>query len=247
MTNSDKLRMYGENAATFLIFQALSTAPGAMKEVFLDNLKHFGQGNKKKWKNITGLDTWLFANFGKRHGFGEPDVLILAGGHVFWIEVETKIDCHKKLPALEKSLLQMWRFSLLQSAITEGPKKHKGSLYFKGKTLTDKWEQRPASVALKGHRALQQVWKKIKYAGHGENDHYVLFSINKPSGAKGLKYGEAIKKAAENISQAKANGLSMIPVERCWYAHWESDLKKKFTKTTGHELDLDAQYVRIKG
>jgi len=36
--NHSKLRMNGENAATFLIFQAFASSNNAMRDVFLQNL-----------------------------------------------------------------------------------------------------------------------------------------------------------------------------------------------------------------
>src|SRR2546428_12237913 len=79
-------RGYGENAGTFLIFQALAAKPRALPDVFVRRLKQFGTGQKNsKWGLLSPAAIWLFPNFGKGRGFGEPDALVLAGKYAFWV------------------------------------------------------------------------------------------------------------------------------------------------------------------
>jgi hypothetical protein len=76
------LHYYGENSATFLIFQALCR-DGKIKKL-LGTLQAAGDGHKidEKLFDHEDVDVWLFPNFGKRHGFGEPDALVTQGGQV---------------------------------------------------------------------------------------------------------------------------------------------------------------------
>lgn len=245
MSHSTKLRMYGENAATFLIFQALTTTPGAIENVLLRNLKQFGSGKKLKYRQVKEVELWLFPNFGKGSGFGEPDVILLADEDVFWIEVETSIDCQRAAPALRKSLLQLRRFRLLQAALARGSKRFNDSRRIVGKTINDKWQPRPASVRLAGHGVLRQLVRRLGLAGTNNRDHYVLFTINKPKGPGGaVSYNVALK--LETDGQQEIAGIERLSTDRCWYAYWHGDLQSTFDKTYGCRLNFDEQYVRIK-
>ncbi|MEQ9379887.1 MAG: hypothetical protein RJP95_03435 [Pirellulales bacterium] len=240
--------MYGENAATFLIFQALAEAVDGIQDVFLPNLKKFGTGRTKSWPPATDIEVWLFPNFGKGRGFGEPDALVLAGKDLFWIEVETTIDCQRNMAALRNTLVQLWRFRLLQTAINDGPKTVNGSLRIVGQTLTNARVSRDASVRLSGHGVLQRIRRRLELAGKAKRDHYVLITVNKPKGKGRSKelYAKTLYRQAEELSEGYPRDVPRLPLDRCWYAYWNGDLEPNFAKQTGKPLKLGERYVRIK-
>lgn len=246
MAESTIFRAYGENAATFLIFQALAMKPGALTDVFLARLKRFGTGKPTEWGDLTELEVWLFPNFGKGSGFGEPDVLVLAGRNAFWIEVETTINCRTGVPALRSSLLQLWRFRLFQEAISHPARTKRGSRRIVGVTLNNERIERPAEVRLAGHGVLQRIQQRLRHAeGH---DHYVLFTVNKPKGEgeAGSEYAEALANEATKLGDGYRDSLARLDLQRCWYAYWKGDLENKFNDLGEPILDLDEHYVRIK-
>lgn len=243
------IQMYGENGATFLLFQSLALRPDGIRDILLSNLKRFSNGRPAGdlFKKITNKDieVWLFPNFGKSRGFGEPDVLILADEHVFWVEVETESDFQYGLPSLQKSLVQLWRFKLFQDALKEGRKKTKKSWRILGKTLTDEREMREANVMLKGHGALQTLYTRLNKAGLAGKDNYVLFTISEPRGTGngGDAYQVALARQTRQLCEGYRNEIKPLPVEKCWYAYWRGDLRPKWPKGDGFPDDFDNQYV----
>ncbi len=79
------LYAYGENGFTFLLFQKILGSNELFKSL-LSNLKRFSDGaifgtlNKDAFNSnlpTKDFEIWLFPNFGKGSGFGEPDVIAL--------------------------------------------------------------------------------------------------------------------------------------------------------------------------
>jgi len=241
-------RAYGENSATFLIFQALAMKSGALADVFLANLKNFGDGKKFRGEKLTEPEIWLFPNFGKGSGFGEPDVLILAGKYVFWIEVETTINCQKRLPSLRNTLLQLWRFRLFQDALSRSAKARLGSRRIVGRTLSNNHIERPAEVRLKGHGVLQAIRNKLKKASEDGRHHYVLFTVNKPKGegGDGRPYAKVLADELQGLGDGYRKALPRLDAKHCWYAYWHGDIESTFNDAEGPRLILSDSYVRIK-
>lgn len=244
MKEAIRFRAYGENAATFLIFQALANCPHALDQVFVKNLKRFGTGRAfKRCMPGPSIDSatevWLFPSFGKRYGFGEPDAVILIGEYVFWVEVETGLNHRTGQAQFRSSLLQLQRFWNLQRAIVEGARNSKGSRRFVGTIQGDSERTRVAQLKLAGHGVLKKIWRRLQAAGRGNNDHYVLFTIDKPRGK-----GSGESSYARMLSREVAS-VGKLPAERCWYAYWKGDIERK-AQVGGVMLKLDEEYVRIK-
>ncbi len=126
----EKFHCYGENSFTFLLFQALRRTeifPQGRFRHLLSQLLQFGNGNHFNLdiSQIEEPEIWLFPNFGRRHGFGEPDALVLFGDYSFWFEVETAVNLRTGCPALERSLLQMARFHFFYQALKKGAEDQK--------------------------------------------------------------------------------------------------------------------------
>ena len=75
---------YGENSFTFLLFQAIRDGD-CVQKILLPNLRQFGTGQNfsESVGEKENPHIWLFPNFGKRYGFGEPDALLLVGKRSF--------------------------------------------------------------------------------------------------------------------------------------------------------------------
>lgn len=209
-------------------------------------MKRFGDAKKRKTSPVSEFEIWLFPNFGKRGGFGEPDAILIADKHVFWIEVETIIDCQKSAPALRKSLLQLRRFRLFQDALARGPSRAKGAKRILGTTIGNDGQRRDASIKLADHGVLKELLPRLRAVGIDANDHYVLFTINKPRGpGKGNSYADGLASTAKILNE-DGPGVASLPMERCWYAYWKGDLESKVERLSGCRFALDDQYVRIK-
>ncbi len=253
MQSDTKLMAYGENAATFLLFRALAATHGAVNQVLLANLKGFGTGKKHEWPTFDELGVWLFPNFGKGAGFGEPDVVVLARDstnkeqYAFWIEVETTMDCKAKLPSLKRSLLQLRRFHLFQQAVNAGVRNDHGARRIIGKTIGDSGAARDAQLRVAGHGVLQEVLGRLRAVGTKENDHCVLFTVNKPAGEGkgGRGYAKVLFEEAARLG-TPAEISSTMPLGRCWYAYWKGDLEPRFNKGNPTPFDIDESYVRIR-
>ena len=253
MPGKTLLRMYGENAATFLIFHALTACNNAVQEVLLKRLKRFGSGRTKKWPAAQNIQVWLFPNFGKAHGFGEPDAVILADENVFWVEVETSVDFQTGKTSSKHSLLQLWRFHLLQQALSQGVKEDRGARRILGETIKGSDDSRKASVRVGGHGMLKDkdVRDALISAGKEGSDHYVLLTVDKPKGegAKGQSYPKTLERKTLELGKEYPGHLSQLPVDRSWYAYWKGDLAPAFEKLCGSQLlldGIDSKYVRIR-
>ncbi|PZC51850.1 MULTISPECIES: hypothetical protein [unclassified Mesotoga] len=253
MAGVTSLRMYGENSATFLLFQALSQCPKGIEELFLNNLKAFGTGRRTEKKSFENVEVWLFPNFGRGIGFGEPDALILADGLVFWVEVETTINCKTRSAALKRSLRQMWRFHLFQLAVNKGIKIRDGSKVLMGSTLSDDNSLRDAKVKIRDHGVLRKdLPNRLKKAGENLHDHYVLLTVDKPVGG-GEGYEKELCNELSNLEKEVSSNLShpldsetRLPVDRCWYLYWKGDIERKYNQQGCHAFKLEDIYVRIK-
>lgn len=237
-------KAYGENAATFLTFQALASSPGALLDVFIANLKQFGTGRVRKW-DASDADVWLFPNFGKGRGFGEPDALVLAGKYVFWVEIESTINLKTRSSVLRKPLLQLWRFRLFQAAISTSMQTQRGGLRVVANTLNDKGQERRAELRVRGHRVLQRLHARLAEAGRYGNDQYVLFTVNRPTGqgGRGQGYAESLRDKADKLCLEHPK-FPPLDVQRCWYAYWNGHLKTKFNHhVTPQHWRLEDCYV----
>lgn len=236
------MRAYGENAATFLIFQALADQPGALETVFFPRLKQFGTGMRRTWPDLMDPQVWLFPNFGKRFGFGEPDVLIIAGTSAFWIEVETTVNGRSGIAHLRRALLQLWRFRLFQAALAGPREVINGHRRIVGQTLTDQLIERRAELVCKGHRVLKKIGRRLTGI---KDHHYVLFTVNKPNGegGAGLGYAAVLERELHTLSAVASPGLPLLERERCWYAYWRGDLETPFNNLGGPPFRLDDCYV----
>ncbi|HMO83320.1 MAG TPA: hypothetical protein PKC18_00215 [Lacipirellulaceae bacterium] len=250
MSKQDIFKCYGENGATFLLFQLLATIEGGIADLLLPRLKAFGAGKPRKdWGAVEDVEVWLFPNFGKGVGFGEPDVLVLAGGHAIWVEVETMIDSKRAMPSLQQSLVQLYRFHLLQKAIEQGGKTLKGARYLTGKTLSNSRAVRDAFLRLKGHGVIKHVRRRVAAAGKASQDHYALFTVNKPKGEglSGRPYARVLSEEAKRIVAASASSdIPRLPIERCYYAYWKGDLEPEYHRASATSFTFDDHYVRIK-
>lgn len=84
-TKNDYLTLHGENGITFSLFTELDDSTKIHN--FLDNVKW---NMKPKLPVVKDFQVHLFPSFGRRYGAGEPDVIIIYGEYIFFIEVETK-------------------------------------------------------------------------------------------------------------------------------------------------------------
>jgi len=255
MAEKATFRVYGENGATFLVFQALADCPDAVQDVLIARLKQFGTRGKWDGPRLRDVEVWLFPNFGKASGFGEPDVVIVAqdengDDYAIWIEVETTINSQRALPSLRRSLVQLWRFRFFQHALIRRSKREAGALRINGVTLSDEREVRGASLLRRDHGVLQVIGSRLQRAGEQEHDHYVLFTIDRPHG-EGKKrskhpYWKVLERETDLMSSAYPAKLPRLPLDRCWYAYWYKDIRQPYRGLCGQELDLVHQYVRIK-
>jgi hypothetical protein len=267
MCNPRNLHCYGENSFTFLLFHALS-ARDEIVDPFLTNLKQFGTGKTfgkcrlLPKSEAHGLDVWLFPNFGKRHGFGEPDAIVLVRDLCFWIEVETRIDLAKKAAAFNQSLLQLLRFHYLASAIAQGARKgNSGPQHrvIKGPTISSKREVRKAVLRKAKHRVLQQIEKRLRCAFKTRQDHYVLLTTAKMKGTgdRADRFHEQLDKALAELETGLAEKVAKwcesehakpprrVNRKRFWYAYWEGHLKGKLSPENGQHGDFMRPYVPI--
>ena len=190
-------RAYGENGFTFLFFQKLFETEQIVRP-FLNNLKQFSTGknlkeiHKKDFseaqpeaQNGDQLEVWLFPNFGKSDGFGEPDAIVLYRGFSFWIEVETQFNLKKKEGDAKKSLRQLLRFHYFNQALKKGSstrKITKPHLAYIGPTIKNNGEAKLGVLRVAGHGVLKKIGKRLEESANDQKDHYVLLSIQKMIG-----------------------------------------------------------------
>jgi hypothetical protein len=177
-----RLNLYGENGFTYLFFHRL-LQEGKVVD-FLRNLKRFDNGKKpaeQKAELFEGTssanepDIWLFPNFGKRDGFGEPDALILWGGHSFWIEVETEFDLKKGKASADRAMLQLIRFYHLGKAL-EATKIESQEVL--GPTIKSNGQRRQGKVKIASHAALCETRERIATSVKDNKCHLVILSIH---------------------------------------------------------------------
>jgi hypothetical protein len=257
------LQCYGENSFTFLFFQAISH-DNRVREILLPNLLRFEDG--EKFAEQVGVeeetDIWLFPNFGRKYGFGEPDALLLVDNLSFWFEVETRLDFQTGLPALKQSLLQLARFHFFHQALASGSKTRRVGVPHEailGPTISDDWSVKQAVLKCKGHPVLQAIRERLK----SSVPHYVLLYEGRPTGPGGdVNFNAAMFGALQQVSGelnvtfrswADSTGEEidripkMLPKDRCWYAYWNGDLDHRFNQS-GVSDPLEAGgYVRIGG
>ena len=246
-----QLKLYGENAFTFLFFDMINGDEGALNTL-LENLKQFDKP-KSKFLDAKKLDLknepeiWLFPSFGKRSGFGEPDALLLVDQHVFWFEVETNFDlgCSDQSKAID-SLRQLYRFHCAALAFAKGQTKKDKAMVIAGRTITNRNEVKEARLALRGHGAASQLRRRLKTACKDGNSNYILLSVHKPSG--GSDFHSALRKMAlrefgnwDRKLNWPAPDRRCLQLDHCWYTYWSGDLNRFFNKD-----DFLAGYVPIK-
>ena len=235
--NMTKLQCYGENSFTFLLFQAL-VEQDAVERVFVGNLKSFATGRKGRWTAATGEpEVWLFPNFGKRYGFGEPDVIVLRKPSCFFIEVETAV---RNKSQADSALEQLLRFRCLARALSRGSQANRarGRLEVRGSTIGSKGgASRNATLVRRGHPVLRASGAAIRAACEAEQDHYVLLTDEKP------KLGKSFATGIEGRLDAlkKVHGIE-VEASHFWYAYWEGDLNRK---KNGFANPLGERYSRI--
>ena len=180
-------RAYGENGFTFLFFQKLFKTKQIVRP-FLNNLKQFSTGknlkeiHKKDFSEVQKkekLEVWLFPNFGKSAGFGEPDAIILYRGFSFWIEVETQFNLIKKETEAKKALRQLMRFHYFNQALANGKQKPEdtdGESYWaiKGPTIKNNGDTKLGKLRVAGHKVLKELLGRLIESAKNKNDHYFL-------------------------------------------------------------------------
>jgi hypothetical protein len=236
------LHLYGENGLTFLLFQALDRVG---VQPLLDHLKSFRDGTKLKCTLDAGVtpQIWLFPNFGKSWGFGEPDVLLLLGKRRFWIEVETMIDLRQRT-TLDNALRQLFRFHCLATALRAARSSEGGRISVTGNSITSLDTLRPkATVLVRGHGVFQRIGKDLSRVD--VEDHFVLLSAGaRGKGGKAAKYWQQLQNVAkpyfERLSQVAT--VPTLPMDRCWYVYWKEDLKGMLPG----DIDPLKSYVEIK-
>ena len=230
-------RAYGENAFTFLFFQKLFETKQIVRP-FLNNLKQFSTGKKleeihkdafSEAQNGDQPEVWLFPNFGKSVGFGEPDAIILYRGFSFWIEVETQFNLIKKETEAKKALRQLMRFHYFNQALANGKQKPEdtdGESYWaiKGPTIKNNGDTKLGKLRVAGHGVLQKTLKRLIESAKNKNDHYILLSIGKMA-LKG-KLNEIFNGCIMGITDEKLINLKPCS-DRFWYQYYEGVLKDK--------------------
>ena len=247
-----QMKLYGENAFTFLFFDKINGDKGALKTL-LENLKRFDKPKSTFLKTVEQnlnyeAEIWLFPSFGKRSGFGEPDALLLVDTHVFWFEVETKFDLgpHPNKSKAIGSLRQLYRFHCAALAFAKGPRRENGRLVIKGPTITNEDRLKSGRLALRGHEAVAKLGDQLRAACKLGKSHYVLLSDHQPSGGADGFHRTLKMSAATNFNKWDRilkwpSTDERLKLERCWYTYWRGDLKRFFKKD-----DFLAGYVPIK-
>ena len=244
---------YGENAFTFLFFQKLSENTKLIN-TFLNNLKQFSTGktlekiHKDRFSEAqpeVQPEVWLFPNFGKSAGFGEPDAIVLYRGFSFWIEVETQFDLIDKLSDAKKALRQLLRFHYFNQALKNGSstrKITKPHLAYMGPTIKNNGDTKLGVLRVAGHGVLQSIGKQLEKSANDKKDHYVLLSYHLMNGVgKNGARGDStlckmFNKCVDEV-HVKVDELSrLVPQndhperpeeDRFWYQYYEGDLKDK--------------------
>jgi len=249
------LHCYGENSFTFLLFQELQ-ATGGLIDPLLANLKQFSDRRKFSEKRKREFDkmkstekaepeVWLFPNFGKRHGFGEPDALVLYGGHTFWFEVETIFNLKNRKSSARAAINQLFRFHYFNRVLAEERTRRtdtvKNHWALMGPTINGKGEVKPAILRVAGHKVLKQIEPQLIEAAQNNQDHYVLLTEQKPqqiSGTLGqpsalqILFDQARDEIDNEMKEwSKRNNSNQKPskpnIQRFWYQYYRGDLNQK--------------------
>jgi hypothetical protein len=235
---------YGENSFTFLFFQAIRDGD-LLQTILLPSLRQFGTGRafSEQVGEEEEADIWLFPNFGRGYGFGEPDALLLIGERSFWFEVETWLDFQTGLPALKQSMLQLARFHFFQQALARrGKVRRVGARHraIVGPTMSNDGTVKEAVLKIKGHPVLQKIRQRLARS----TPHYVLLCQGEPRGPGGAgrferAMGHALQQVSDELTATfrrwtASTGTptsripTMPPAQRCWYAYWNGYLDRKF-------------------
>jgi hypothetical protein len=137
---------HGENSVTYQLFNELDKHKLSL---LLNNNTNWI--NKIKIKKEDIEEVHLFPSFGKRYGYGEPDVLILASKIVIYVEVELCDLERKKLP--DPFVKQMEKFKNLANDISKSDRKKL--------RLINKFEGECGYKFL-GQKKLRSLYSKIK-------------------------------------------------------------------------------------
>lgn len=255
-------RSYGENTFTFLFFSAVHEGD-LVQKVLLPSLRQFATGHQFEEPLPVGAeaDVWLFPNFGRRYGFGEPDALLLLGKWSFWFEVETWVDVQTRRPALKKSLLQLARFHYFWQALSRGGRVRRSGVHHRaivGPTVSNDGTVKEAVLKVKGHPVLQSIRKRLAES----LPYYVLLTQGKPRGLGGTgrfegSLGDVLREVGDELevtlrNWAAATGVdrSHIPErlrpEQCWYSYWNGHLRDRLAATGVPDPLITGGYVGVR-
>ena len=173
-----KLRGHGENSVTYQLFKELDK-----RQLYLLLNDHTEWINKFKIKEADIEEVHLFPSFGKRYGYGEPDVLILASKMVIYVEVEMCNLEKGKLP--EPFVKQMKKFRELAIDIKTS----------KTRKLITKFIGESGSMFF-GRKRLRSLYREIKR----EERKPCLLVISDSS-----NYEIDVKKLNKNLSSKELN------------------------------------------
>jgi len=231
-----EFKCYGENSFTFILFQSLATDGGRLNSL-LSRLKSFGDAKTLSPDLAQGSQIWLFPNFGKSQGFGEPDALVLADGHSFWFEVETSVDFQKRATATRNSLRQLLRFRLLADALSRRSGVRTASadthLAYSGPTIRNNGDARLGVLRKAGKPVVQALADPVEQSVHAGKDHYVLLTEKKPDGISALGKDclqdvistdfEVVETWCDETGYPKPVRPS---IDKFWYVYWNGDLNQ---------------------
>ena len=170
---------HGENSVTYQLFNELDKHKLSL---LLNNNTNWI--NKIKIKKEDIEEVHLFPSFGKRYGYGEPDVLILASKIVIYVEVELCDLERKKLP--DPFVKQMEKFKNLANDISKSDRKKL--------RLINKFEGECGYKFL-GQKKLRSLYSKIKkedrtpcllVISNSSNDKFNVKALNKKMEHKNL-------------------------------------------------------------
>jgi len=267
------LYCYGENSFTFLLFQKLESLakegkPHPVCELLLGNCKSFVNGTRlekkraiKKVCEEKNPEIWLFPNFGKAAGFGEPDALVLAGGYSFWFEVETHFDFKRRPTDAKKSMQQLVRFHYFAQALKAGKQRRSKSgrhLAIMGPTIKVDGGIKDGILRVAGHSVLTNkgTLERLEESIVNKCDHYVIFSANKmkltnkdsnrPREILNSKFDGLTRDIGASMKQhlekeCKKNVPTKPSKSRFWYQYYAGDFDRKIKIDDDHHL----KYVPI--
>lgn len=255
-------RAYGENAFTFLFFQA-AHRHRLIRHVLLPSLQPFQAGTELSVPADAEEDgdLWLFPNFGRKYGFGEPDALLLIDDRSFWFEVETRVQLRGGHSALQHALLQLARFHYFHDALQHGstvrvaPIRHR---VLTGLTIGDRRTVKQAMLNVKGHPVLQKIRSRLARS----TPHYVLLTQRKPRGLGGRHdfagaLADALRCSNASIATAFTHWAALagipaaevpvpLPVASCWYTYWSGHLDAAFRAVSVPDPLTAGGYVAIR-